>query len=135
MQILACILRKTEHSLTSEQIVSVAATAHGFVGADLKELCTQGERAGSDYVGHSRKYDFYVCGVKYKQVPCVCSLLQDSEESLEHWWEKHTCDVRRCPANSEVSQAECHERSGSGDSSGMCALPAAKMVPVTFDIP
>ena len=36
LQILHVLLRKAPHALTSEQIAKLAASTHGFVGADLQ---------------------------------------------------------------------------------------------------
>lgn len=39
--ILSTILRKIPHNLQDEQIQSLAATSHGYVGADLSAVCRE----------------------------------------------------------------------------------------------
>ncbi len=38
-------LRRLKHSLSDEQVASLAAAAHGFVGADLAALCNEAAMA------------------------------------------------------------------------------------------
>ena len=38
-------LRRLKHSLSDDQVASLAAAAHGFVGADLAALCNEAAMA------------------------------------------------------------------------------------------
>jgi len=41
-QILECQLRSVKHDICKDDLVSVAACAHGYVGADLAAVCREG---------------------------------------------------------------------------------------------
>ena len=46
LDILRKLLRKVPHLLTDAELLQMADSAHGYVGADLKALCNEsGERA------------------------------------------------------------------------------------------
>lgn len=50
LDILQKILKKVPHSLTAAELVQLADSTHGYVGADLAALCKEAGKEGSVYL-------------------------------------------------------------------------------------